>query len=93
MQTPLLSVIIPTKNRQRYAVSAVRSLMQLDSQHLEVVVQDNSDSDTLRSLLSEYIQDRRLIFRYTKKSISSIDNFNAAVELATGLYVCMIGQL
>lgn len=91
--TPLISILIATKNRQRYCLSAVKSILALDSQKIQVVVQDNSDEpEILKNMLLPYISDSRLIYHYTPPPFSSIDNFNAAIELATGEYVCLIGD-
>lgn len=89
---PLLSILIATKNRQKYCLSAVESILMLSDDNIEVIVQDNSDDTNLENLLSPYFQDNRLTYRYTPPPFSSIDNFNAALELASGEYVCLIGD-
>lgn len=89
---PLLSILIATKNRQKYCLSAVESILMLSDDNIEVIVQDNSDDTNLENLISPYLQDNRLTYRYTPPPFSSIDNFNAALELASGEYVCLIGD-
>lgn len=89
---PLLSIVIATKNRQKYAVHAVESILSLNDDRIEVVVQDNSDVSDLSSRLAKFESDSRLKYRYTPPPFSSIDNFNAAVELSTGEYLCLIGD-
>lgn len=89
---PLISILIATKNRQQYCLKAVESILDYDYQNMEVIVQDNSDEKTLDSLLKNYLSDDRLVYRYTPPPFSSIDNFNAVIELATGKYVCLIGD-
>lgn len=90
--TPLLSIVIATRNRIAYAISAIESIMEIKDARLELVVQDNSDSRELEDYVRDNIQDSRLRYRYTQPPFSMIDNFNAAIELATGEYVCMIGD-
>jgi hypothetical protein len=89
---PLLSIGIVTRNRIPYAISALHSLLGIQDSRLQVVVQDNSDSRDLETYISENISDCRLVYRYTPPPFSSIDNFNAATELVTGEYVCLIGD-
>lgn len=89
---PLISILIATKNRQKYCLSAVESILSLSDNNIEVVVQDNSDDKSLQDMLQPFMQDSRMIYRYTPPPFSSIDNFNAALELATGEYVCLIGD-
>ncbi|MEG0031598.1 glycosyltransferase family 2 protein [Acinetobacter sp.] len=89
---PLISILIATKNRQKYCLSAVQSILRLPNANIQVVVQDNSDDTTLNEMLKSLLGDSRLVYRYTPPPFSSIDNFNAAIELATGEYICLIGD-
>ena len=89
---PLLSIAIATKHRDKYCLSAVESILSLPNNNIQVVVQDNSDVQVLNQLLKPYLDDVRLIYNYTPPPFSSIDNFNAALELVTGEYVCLIGK-
>jgi glycosyltransferase involved in cell wall biosynthesis len=89
---PLLSIVIATKNRQKYAISAIESILSLNDNRIEVVIQDNSDTDELNSALSKYSTDKRLCYRYVSKPLSFIGNFNAALELSKGEYICVIGD-
>lgn len=88
----LISILIATKNRQRYCLSAVESILSISSDEIEVVIQDNSDERNLASMLGRFLDDDRLVYRYTPPPFSSIDNFNAAIELANGEYICLIGD-
>ena len=90
--TPLLSIVIATRNRVPYAISAILSILEISDARLELVVQDNSESRDLESYVRCNVRDSRFRYRYTPPPFSSIDNFNAAVELATGEYVCLIGD-
>lgn len=89
---PLLSVVIPTRNRQEYAISCVESILRIQDPGLEVVVQDNSDTRELEELLGRNVRDSRLRYSYTSAPLSIIHNFEAAVHLATGDYLCFIGD-
>jgi len=89
---PLLSIMIATRNRIPYAISAIQSILEIPDPRLELVVQDNSDSRDLESYVHKNIKDHRFRYRYNPPPFSSIDNFNAAVELATGEYLCLIGD-
>lgn len=89
---PLLSIIIATKNRVSYCINTIETLLELKDEDLQVVVQDNTDTLELKEYVLKNIVDSRLIYNYTPPPFSSIDNFNACVGLATGEYVCMIGD-
>ena len=89
---PLLTIAIATKDRIPYAIIAIQSILRIADPRLELVIQDNSESRELESYLKANIRDSRLRYRYTPPPFSSIDNFNAALELSSGDYVCLIGD-
>lgn len=89
---PLLSIVIPTRNRKRYAVSAIKSILSIQSDEFELVVQDNSDSDDLSHYLGKHASDPRLHYTYTSSRLSIVDNFNQALIKTRGEYVCCIGD-
>ena len=90
--SPLLSIIIPTRNRQKYAISAITSILSISAPDLELVVHDNSDSRDLEEYIRSNINDSRLRYKYTSTPQSMIDNWDAAVRLASGKYLCLIGD-
>ena len=88
----LLSIIIPTKNRQKYAIKVVEQILQFGDHRIQIVIQDNSDTRELSELLSVYNGDDRIKYNHTERILSFIDNFNLAVNLSDGEYVCIIGD-
>lgn len=90
--SPLLSIVIPTRNRQEYAISAITSILSISAPDLELVVQDNSDLRDLEERIRNRVNDSRLRYNYTPTPLSFVDNFDAAVRLASGKYLCIIGD-
>jgi len=88
----LLSIIIPTKNRCNFIIKAVEQILQMNEYRIQVIIQDNSDTQELSEMLSAYKDDVRLKYNYTEDIISFVDNFSLAVMLAEGEYVCIIGD-
>jgi len=90
--TPLLSVVIATRNRQKYCTAAIESLFKMDKgRELQIAISDNSDSDSLSNYV-KILNDPRIVYTYTQEQLSFIDNFNKVTELATGKYICLIGD-
>jgi len=91
----LLSVIIPTRNRIKFCIESVKQILSvcnaIDSGKIEIVIQDNSDNDGLREEIEKLGADN-IRYNYNGKVISFVDNFSEAVSLATGEYLCMIGD-
>lgn len=88
----LISIIIPTKNRQEFAIQTVRQILLSPELDVQVVIQDNSDDNRLFKMLEEYKNDGRLKYNYSPKVLSFVDNFSCAVENSDGEYICIIGD-
>lgn len=88
---PLLSVAIPTKNRQYYCIEVIKNILSYDNKDFELVIQDNSDDRTIEKFVSS-IEDERLKYVYTNEAISSVENMSRSIALTSGEYVCMIGD-
>jgi hypothetical protein len=89
---PLVTVVIATRNRVPYAISAIRSILQNPDHRLELAIQDNSDFGELKDYVSCNVRDARLRYRHIGQPLSFIENFNAAIEMSTGEYICAIGD-
>ncbi len=90
--TPLFSIVIATKNRIPYAMDVIRTILKLPDSDLELIIQDNSDTTELKTYVETQVADSRLRYNYTPPPFSPIDNFNSAIAMATGEYVCLIGD-
>lgn len=87
----LLSIAIPTKNRQYYCIEVIKHILSYDNSDFELVIQDNSDDRTIEEFVST-IEDKRLKYVYTNEAISSVENMSRSIALTCGEYVCMIGD-
>lgn len=87
----LLSVAIPTKNRQRYLKVLVDELLLSTRDNFEIVIQDNSDDDSLGAWVTDK-NDPRLKYHYHSGWISVVENCDQAVRQCTGAYICMLGD-
>ncbi len=89
---PLLTILVPTRNRISTAVPTVRSLLALPDPEIEVFVQDCSDEPYLGAVLSESFDDPRLRYQYSEPPLSMVANWNLAVPELRGDFVCIIGD-
>lgn len=89
---PIITIVIATKNRQKYAKVAIASILDLGSPDLELVVHDNSDSPELREFALTRQSDRRFKYIYHPEPLSAVANHNRALGMARGDYVCLIGD-
>lgn len=91
-----LSICIPTRNRQKYAVSAIEAILKTPNKNFELVVSDNSDDPVLlKRMLGE-----RSLLNYSNlnfidsdsQPLSMMANWNRAYEATSGDWVCFIGD-
>jgi glycosyltransferase involved in cell wall biosynthesis len=89
----LLSIIIPTKNRYGTLNILISHLAKWSSQNFEIVIQDNSEDNTLFGDVLKLIKnDKRFQYNYLPLSMSAIENCNLAVKNSRGRYLCFIGD-
>ncbi len=89
---PLLSIVVPTRNRNVYARSAIKSLTRIKSALLEVVIEDNSDDDGLHMWIRENVPDNRIVYHYSSLRTSQSGNYDRSMRGVTGEYVAFIGD-
>ena len=89
--TPLLSIVIPTRNREFYCIQAIKHILSFENQEFELVIQDNSDSKQIFDFINT-IQDSRLKYFYTENQLNSLFNMDLAISRANGQYITMIGD-
>lgn len=87
---PLLSLIIPTHERFRYARETVSVILETIDD-IEVIVSDTSALDAWSQTEIAHARGRLKVVR-PGIGISVVDNFNAAMAQATGDFVCFIGD-
>jgi glycosyltransferase involved in cell wall biosynthesis len=88
----LLSIVVPTKNRAMYALATLKQVLSIQHDNLQLVIQDNSEDTVLKELVADFRNDKRLKYNYTEKNISFSKNFEIAISLAEGEYICIIGD-
>jgi len=92
MTTPILSLLIATRNRAKYCIDAIETILAFEYEKFELIIQDNSETLELQDYIRNRKVDHRLVYNYTPPPFSSIDNFNAVISLAKGEYLCLIGD-
>lgn len=90
--TPLLSVVIPTKDRYECLVPLLEALLAWPRQDLEVVVADNSAGNERFRDWAGARQDDRLRYAHEPAAISLTANCDRAVAAARGTFTCMLGD-
>jgi glycosyltransferase involved in cell wall biosynthesis len=87
----VLSVIIPTHNRARYAIPSIKYILNL-SDEIQVVVCDSSPVDEISDAFRGLYPESRLKLVRATEGISVVDNFNLGLQSADGEYLVFIGD-
>lgn len=96
MTTPRYALIIPTRNRQVYAVSAVESVIAAAAgrDDVEIIVADCSDDgDVIAVRLAEAgLLKRVTLLEAPERRLSMRENWERAVAAASATYLTVIGD-
>jgi glycosyltransferase involved in cell wall biosynthesis len=86
----LLSLVIPTRNRPNQCLATLQGILVFDEE-IEIVIFDSSDTDSLRKEVSK-LSNSRIHYIYNCNVNNITECFEAAVQEASGQYICMIGD-
>lgn len=88
----LLSIAIPTKNRQEFLIPLLKLLHTFDLADIEIIIQDNSDDEkVIQNYLREYPCEAFQYF-HVDGEYSQMENSEFALERCKGKYVCFLGD-
>ena len=90
----LHTLIIPTRNRQKYAKEAAKYYLKSRRKDIQIIIADNSDDNNLiYEELNEILFDRRLsIIPSQEKILNMRENWERTIEHAKGEWVTFIGD-
>ncbi len=89
MENPLVSVIIPTFNRERYIKRALASVLSQTYQSFEIIIIDDGSTDKTNEIISLYLKDKRIRYIYQQNQGVSIAN-NNGIKVAIGKYIALL---
>lgn len=92
MPTPLISILIPTYNRDEFVFRAIRSVFDVPHADAEVIVVDNASEPAIYDRLAAWVQAQPYsvkLFR-NAQNIGMTPNFNACLAHASGEWVGLL---
>lgn len=85
---PLVSVIIPCYNAEKYVESAIRSIMNQTYKNLEIIITDDcSTDDTLEILQKLAKEDSRIKLYKNETNLKIVKTLNNMISQANGKYI------
>ncbi len=89
---PLLSILMPTKDRSECAKHAISSLLAFSRDDFELIVHDNSSNDSLSKWVAALTLDKRLRYYRAPNPLSINENFACSLQRSRGQYVGAMGD-
>jgi glycosyltransferase involved in cell wall biosynthesis len=86
-----MSVIIPTRERADYLYHCLKACLANPGADIEFVVLDNASKDNTKELV-EAFDDKRIRYEPSEQRLSMRDNFERGLAIASGKYLCFIGD-
>jgi len=88
---PLVSIILPTFNGERYIRQAIDSILAQSYDNWELIVQDNASTDRTASIVKEF-KDNRIKYDVNPKNVGMAANFNLGIRRAKGEYLSLFSD-
>ncbi len=83
---PLISVVVPTRNRGRLLRSALQSVLDQSFDDYELIVSNNDSTDDTNEVVNQF-QSPKLRYLKTDRTLSMPEHWEFALEQARGRYV------
>lgn len=85
---PLVSVIIPCYNAEKYVESAVRSIMNQTYKNLEIIITDDCSTDGTFAILKKLVaEDSRIKLFKNETNLKIAKTLNNMIQFANGKYI------
>ena len=83
---PLVSVLMPVYNAEKYLAEAIESILNQTYPHFEFLIFNDGSSDASAEIIGQY-QDSRIRFINAPENIGYVPHLNAGIEMAKGKYI------
>lgn len=87
MNTPKISVVIPTYNYAHFLDDAIQSVLTQSFTNFELIISDNHSTDNTDEVVAKYLHDNRVSYFKNDSNLGLVGNWNKCLDYATGDYV------
>ncbi|EGK8090632.1 glycosyltransferase [Campylobacter lari] len=85
---PLVSVIMPTFNREDYVSFAIESILNQSYLNFEFIIIDDCSTDSTYSIIQEYAKnDNRIVVLRNERNKGIVYSLNSCIEICKGKYI------
>ncbi len=90
MSEPMISVVIPAYNHERFVGYAVESVLNQTFEDFELIVVNDGSTDGTEAVVKSY-QDRRIRYYYQENQ-DAYNTINRGISLARGSYIAILNS-
>jgi glycosyltransferase involved in cell wall biosynthesis len=88
INNPLISVITPVYNREKYITESIDSILNQTYQNFELILIDDCSTDRTNEILNNFLKkDSRVKLLKNKKNIGPTNSFNKGLLISKGEYI------
>jgi glycosyltransferase involved in cell wall biosynthesis len=96
-QTPLISVVMPVYNHEKYVVNAIRSVFEQDLRPLELIMIDDGSTDTSVKTINDYLAAQPLpegvtVSFHSRPNRGAHNTINEGLAQARGEYLAILNS-
>lgn len=88
--TPLISIIIPLYNAEKYIPETIQSVLNQTYKNWELIIVDDGSTDNSANIVKSYIDEDTRIKYYHKKNTGVSETRNQGIKLAKGDYIAFL---
>lgn len=93
MNSPLVSIITPTYNHERYIADCIQSVLRQTYTNWEMIIVDDGSTDSTLKVAQSFAAGDRRIHVYTQQNVGIFrlgETYNFAVSVSTGNYLAVL---
>lgn len=88
-QSPLISVLMPAYNSEKYIAEAIQSILDQTYKHFELIIMNDGSSDKTSEIIDSF-SDPRILKVHCAQNRGLVATRNALIELARGKYIAYL---
>ncbi|PJF35662.1 MAG: hypothetical protein CUN49_09395 [Candidatus Thermofonsia Clade 1 bacterium] len=95
MSAPTFSIVIPTRNGERYLAAAIESVIAQRYPHWRLHILESGSTDGTRALVARYLDDPRIVLHSTptdQPALDIIGNWSRILQLDLSEYLTILGH-
>ena len=89
MNNPVVSVIMPAYNGEKYISEAIESIINQTYQIWELIIVEDCSQDNTLEIIKRYLNDPRIKLYQNDRNIGIAGSRNKAIQMSTGEYIAI----